>query len=185
MVQWLLMGRLPLKQQQQLLQTLRLAVFGVTLASVLTDPQWHSHARDLEVVEVFTTAPSVVSAARAAGCSAEPYDILVPGCASALTKDGFQQILRLVLRLRVGGLLCLAPCCKSFIFAPRRWTCRTALNVTGDTSRGMVRDGNLMAHISMFMFCLAVLRGAEALLENPAGSMIFRQVVVIKVVLLL
>ena len=30
-----------------------------------------------------------------------------------------------------------------------------------------------MARASMFFYCLAVLRGVEAALENPAGSMIF------------
>ena len=30
-----------------------------------------------------------------------------------------------------------------------------------------------MARLSVFLFCLALLRDAEASIENPAGSMIF------------
>ena len=161
-------------QRITILQKLRLVIFGISLEAALQDPRWQVPARDLDVAEIFTTAQSVVLAGGAAGYRAEGYDLGLPGCASATTEAGFHQILRLVMRLRVGGLLCVAPCCKSFVFAPRRWTCRSAANVVGDTSRPMVRDGNLMANIAMFIYSLAILRGAEALLENPSGSMIFR-----------
>lgn len=161
-------------QRSILIGALKLAVFGVTLQSVLQDPSFEPPVRDLDVAEIFTTAQSVALAAKAAGFNSAAYDIKIDGCSDACELTGFKQLLQLVMRLKPGGLLCVAPCCKTFIFAPRRWTCRNAQNVQGDTSRPVVRAGNLMARIAMFIYCVALLRGVEAVLENPAGSMIFR-----------
>lgn len=166
------MVRLSLQQHAALLSALRLAMFGITLEAALRDPGHAPPARDLDVAEVFTTAQAVVKAARAAGLAAEPYDVRA-GHLDACTAEGFQQMLHLVLRVRPGGLLCIAPDCSSFGFAPRVWSCRTAANVEGDTSRSFVREGNLMARAAMFLFCVAVLRGVEAVMENPTGSMLF------------
>jgi len=167
------MVQLSPQQCAALLSCLRLTVFGIALADVFKDPKYEPDDRDLHVAEIFTTAQTLVLAAQALELQAEPYDVL-QGHESACTLAGWLHMLSLVMRLRVGGLLCVAPDCSSFGFGPSVWSCRTAQNVLGDTSRPFVREGNLMANAAMFLFCLAVLRGAEAVLENPVSSMIFR-----------
>ena len=167
-----MVGRLALQQRLALLASLRLTLFGISLDAALKDPQFAPCSRDLDIAEVFTTAQTVVQAGRSLGLTAEPYD-KCSGDIDACTAEGFVQMVQLVLRLKPGGLLCVAPDCSSFGFAPRVWSCRTARNVEGDTSRSFVREGNLMARAAMFLFCLAVLRGAEAVMENPVGSMMF------------
>ena len=166
------MVSLSLRARGALLACVRLSLFGITLQEALNDPQLAPASRDLDIAEVFTTAQTVVRAGRSKGLAAEPYDVQA-GDADACTAAGFSQMLSLVLRLRPGGLLCLAPSCSSFGFAPRVWSCRRAGNVEGDTSRQFVQEGNLMARAAMFLFCVAVLRDVDAVMENPVGSMLF------------
>ena len=167
------MVQLSPKQHEALLSCLRLSVFGITLSEVLQESRYEPDARDLDMAEIFTTAQTLVLAAQALGLQAEPDDVL-QGHEDACTLAGWLHMLSLVMRLRVGGLLCVAPDCSSFGFGPSVWSCRSMNNVLGDTSRTFVREGNLMANAAMFLFCLALLRGAEAVLENPVSSMIFR-----------
>jgi len=167
------MVQLSPQQCAALLSCLKLSMFGIALADVLRDPKYEPDDRDLDMAEIFTTAQTLVLAAQALGLQAEPYDVL-QGHEDACTLAGWLHMLSLVMRLKVGGLLCVAPDCSSFGFGPSVWSCRNAQNVIGDTSRPFVREGNLMANAAMFLFCLAVLRGAEAVLENPVSSMIFR-----------
>lgn len=163
---------LSMAQRAALLAALRLTMFGISLEAALQDPQFSPGSRDLDVAEVFTTAQAVVKAGLAAGLAAEPYDIKA-GHGDACTAAGFQQAMQLILRLRPGGLAVIAPDCSSFGFACRAQNGRRANRVQGDTSRPFVREGNLMARMAMFLYCLAVLRGAEAIMENPVGSMLF------------
>ena len=167
------MVQLSPQQCEALLSSLRLSVFGITLTDVLRDPKFEPDDRDLDMAEIFTTAQTLVLAAQALMLQAEPYDVQ-QGHEDACTLPGWLHMLSLVMRLRIGGLLCVAPDCSSFGFGPSVWSCRNAQNVAGDTTRPFVREGNLMANAAMFLFCLALLRGAEAVLENPVSSMIFR-----------
>ena len=167
------MVQLTVQQHATLLTVLKLSLFSITLEEALNEPRFAPVSRDLDLAEVFTTAQSVVLAGRAAGQLAEPFDVK-HGHEDACTKAGFLQMLNLVMRIRPGGLLCVAPDCSSFGFGPSVWSGRTANNVRGDTSRKFVKDGNLMACAAMFLYCLAILRGVEAVLENPAGSQLFR-----------
>jgi len=95
------------------------------------------------------------------------------GCEDFTHIDGFQNALKLVMRLRPGGLLAMAPDCSSFGFGPSSLTLRTSMNFAGDESHEFVRQGNLMAHTAAFFLCLAILREVEAFMENPSGSTIF------------
>ena len=80
-------------------------MFGVTLSEVLRDPRYEPDDRDLDTAEIFTTAQTLVLAAQALGLQAEPYDVL-QGHEDACTLGGWLHMLSLVMRLRIGGLLC-------------------------------------------------------------------------------
>lgn len=100
-----------------------LELFGHTVNSILAS-NMASTPRDLDVVEVFSGVASIVTAARSEGMHAEPFDknrVLgrtnVPGqfAEDVTTEAGFLNCVRLVLRVRVGGLVTLAPECSSFV----------------------------------------------------------------------
>ena len=150
-----------------------IVVFNISLISVLEDPEWMTVEQDLLVAEIFTTAQALVLAARAAGHRAQAYDTEL-GDPDILTRQGFFAAVRLVLRVKAGGLALVAPVCSSW-----GWPCssstmrRKKSGFVGDTSNPNVSNGNLMAHISLFLYTLAAVRGAEAIFENPTNSWIF------------
>ena len=130
-------------------------MFGLTVSSVLDSA---SEQRDLDVVELWSGSEAIVSAAQASGFTAMPFDkFRIRGVTDSddpdTTEDillaaGFRRALSLVLRLRPGGLLWMAPVCSSWIFLNLRCTQRT--KVGGPRFRGNlrylpVRQGNLMA----------------------------------------
>ena len=160
-----------------------LLIFGLTVSSVLDNA---SEERDLDVVELWSGVEAIVSAARVAGFRAEPFDkFRIPGVTDTadpdITEDilleaGFRKALSLVLRLRPGGLLWMAPVCSSWIFLNLKNTMRT--KVRGPRFQGNlkflpVRQGNRMAEMAAFLFLVAVFRGVHAVVENPGGSMMF------------
>ena len=93
-----------------------------------------------------------------------------------LLEAGFRRALSLVLQIRQGGLVWMAPVCSSWVFLNLRNTKRTSTGgpkYMGNILYLPVRHGNLMADMAAFLFAVAVLNGAHAVIENPAGSMIF------------
>ena len=160
-----------------------LLIFGLTVASVLDSA---CELRDLDVVELWSGIGSIVRAAEAAGFTAMPFDkFRIKGITDSddpettediLLEAGFRRALSLVLRLRPGGLLWMAPVCSSWIFLNLKNTMRT--KVRGPKFRGNlkylpVRHGNLMAEMAAFLFLVAAARGVHAVIENPACSMMF------------
>ena len=157
-------------QCSTLLRGVSLQFFGNTLATAVDGCR--DVDQDLDVIEIFTSQRSIALAAAAKNYKAEAFDIEL-GDDSILGKAGFYTALRLVQRLKPDGLCTLAPQCSSFGFAPRRWTLRNKDNVNGNEMYDKVAEGNAMARMAIFLYCLAVLKGCEALFENPSGSQIF------------
>jgi len=164
-----------------------LLIFGLTVASVLDSA---CEQRDLDVVELWSGVEAIVSAAKAAGLTAMPFDkFRISGVTDTdnpdatediLLEAGFRRALSLVLRLRPGGLLWMAPVCSSWIFL--NLTCTKRTKVGGPRFGGNlrylpVRQGNLMAEMAAFFFLVAVSRGVHAVIENPASSMMFNYVI--------
>lgn len=160
-----------------------LKVFGLSVSQVLESAP---DGRDLDVVELWSGVGSIVSAAKAAGLAAAPFDKhrdhgVTDTADPSTTEDilleaGFLRALGLVLRLRLGGLLWMAPVCSSWIFLNLAQTKRTRLHgpkFSGDERYVPVQQGNQMAEIAAFLFLIAALRGVHAVIENPAGSMMF------------
>ncbi|CAE7207732.1 unnamed protein product [Symbiodinium sp. CCMP2592] len=129
--------------------------------------------RDLHVLEVFSLSKTLVNAAETRGLSAESFDYMNPGQGDVLSETGFHQAIRMVMRLKEAGLMCIAPDCSSFSWACTSKTKRTKKNFAGDTGNPTVRHGNFMAEVSFFLFVLAAARGVYVCLENPVGSTLF------------
>jgi len=135
--------------------------------------------RDLDVVELWSGVGSVAAAGTEYGFSAAAFDLdRIPGITNVpgeslediLTDTGFQKALDLVCRLREGGLLIEAPVCSSFVFPDSARTKRKTGHFTGDETYVPVMQGNLGAHIAVFLLLVAMGRQCHGLLENPAGS---------------
>jgi len=127
-------------QKQRLLSTLKLTFFGVTLASVMQDSQLLGLPCDLDVAEIFSQAQSVVNAARDIGLQGQAHD---KEDGDICSKAGFHAGLKLIMRLKEGGFVVLAPECKTFGFACQNQHKRTKENVEGDTSWSEVEAGSL------------------------------------------
>ena len=155
----------------------RAMVFGRDLDSVL---QGATGERDLDVVELWSGVGSVVSAATRSGFEAVPFDKFrtageTENNEDILTESGFALALSLVLRLRPGGLLIMAPVCSSWIFLCKHQTGRCKANgYAGDSKCRSVREGNKMAEVAAFLYTVACRRGTVAFIENPPSSTIFR-----------
>ena len=97
-------------------------MFGITVSSVLDSA---SGQRDLDVVELWSGVEAVVSVAKADGSTAMPFDkFRTPGVTDTddpdttedmLLEVGFRRALSLVLQLRPGGLIWMAPVCSAWI----------------------------------------------------------------------
>ena len=149
-------------------------LFGLSVNSILSCGDWVGVQRDLDVVEMFAGVASVTKAARGLGLTAEPYDILRSPQEDITTAGGFRTAVKLAMRLKAKGLLTLAPVCSSFGYACSHQTGRKKINAfVGNAACQCVASGNLMANAAMLLLCLALARGVEVSLENPANSWIF------------
>ena len=159
-----------------------LCVFGLTLSAVLSWPEAHGQ-RTVDVVELWCGVGSIAGAAAAAGYVVHKFDkFRVPGVSDVagplsedlLTSCGFQSAVRCVLSMREGALLWMGPVCSSFVFMNSSRCKRTLQNPMGDVDYRPVAEGNLHASVAAFLYALACLRGILPVVENPAGSLIFR-----------
>lgn len=84
------------------------------------------------------------------------------------------RAVRLVLRLKKGGLLVMGPPCSSFVML-NAVNCKRKLanNYRGDEAYPPVQLGNLLATVTAFLMTVACLRGVEVVVENPPGSTIW------------
>ena len=150
-------------------------LFGFTVSSVLEGSL--NETRNLDCLELHCGVGSVWTSAQRAGKLARGYDkyrILGvtnretgPFCEDILTESGFKNALSLVLSLRSGGLLWLAPVCSSFSWLALSVTLREAsTNYAGDTARRCVAQGNFMARASAFLMTVAWARAVHIVLEN-------------------
>lgn len=142
-----------------------IAVFGLTVADVLTDAAWEPSCRDLHVLEVFSGVGSVQRAAAARGLAAASFDKIDSSDQDLLLFAGFKKVLELCLRLRPGGLLTLAPVCSSFTFANTSNTKRRKTNYSGDTSYPSVHALAMMRAV-----CAQARHGARAAVRMASGS---------------
>ena len=77
------------------------------------------------------------------------------------------RALQAVLEIKEGGLLWMAPVCSS-------WGRRTVKNPAGRAGYEPVKQGNHTASIAAFLYAVAMLRKVRPVIEQPAGSIMFR-----------
>ena len=170
---------LPLNAYKVLLLCTSLVVFDqFTVESVLKDPLYSNCVRDLDVVELWSGVGTVVAAGAALGLQALSFDgDCVPGDAEnaedTTSRVGFLQALSYIMRLKIGGLLHMAPACSSFGFANSNRCKRCGPDFEGDLLYDKVCEGNLIATISAFFMLLAHMRNVYASAENPSRSLYF------------
>ena len=134
--------------------------------------------RDVSVLEFWAGVGSVAGSAAERGLvtyaiekDAAPHDAKF----DLLSAIGFLNAVALVLRLKIGGLLWLAPVCSSLCCLSLSQIKRSPENdYRGDQTNENVREGNRGAEVATFLFVLAWARCAEACLENPPGSKIWK-----------
>ena len=130
--------------------------------------------RNLDVVEVFSGVASIVKGAVNKGFRAEPFDLVATPEHDITDEHGFQRALQLVLRVRPGGLVTMAPQCSSFVSACANNHQRKRSNhFYGDETKQFVREGNAMATAAAFLLVVAWLRELFVLPENTPGSVIW------------
>ena len=147
-------------------------MFGHTASSLEAA---FSDARDLACVEVFSGAGSIWRAFQGAGFAAASFDILDDPMQDVCMEKGFLALARLVLRLAPGGLLWVAPMCNSFSWLCMSTTGRDDFNGwAGNLANPNLVRGNHAALVSLFLMRLALGRGVDSIMENPAGSTLWK-----------
>ena len=120
-------------------------VFGYTIAFILASPLFTALPRDLDIVEICSGVGAITQAGWDAELNAAPFDkfringitniIGSPHNEDLTTEPGFLNAVKLVMRLRVGGLLWLAPVCASWVYLNVSRTKRSVENdYWGDTN---------------------------------------------------
>ena len=160
-----------------------LVTMGWTLERALQDPA-AAAPRNLDVVELWSGVGAVARAAARRAMHTKTFDrARVPGTTDGrgaaseniLAPAGFYKALSYVLALAPGGLLIMAPECRSFHHVLNvRNTKRSLEDPAGDETYAPVATGNAQAAIAAFLYALAHLRGVRALVENPKGSYLFK-----------
>jgi hypothetical protein len=116
----------------QLARNCSIVIADLGVADVLSSPEWEPAQRSLDVLEVWSGVGSIHRAACLKGMEAAAFDVIHGADQDILTRQGFHNCLRQVMRLRPGGLLAMAPVCSSFTFPNMSNTKRSRLNISGD-----------------------------------------------------
>lgn len=143
------------------------APFGASLAKALEEAE-HG-VKDLDVLELWSGVGSIAAAARDVHLKAETMEL--KDGQDLATKEGFKEAESKVMRLAKGGLLWMAPPCKSFVFLNSSNCRRNPYNkYHGDTSYPPVKEGNLFANEAKYLGQLALKRDVQVVIENPPQS---------------
>ena len=152
-----------------------LRVFGTAVCDVLA----MALPRDLDVVELWAGKKAATFAAMREGLNCQTVEREDGPGQDLTTEEGFWAAARAIMRLRIGGLLIMAPVCSSFVFANSVMTRRTNAAPEGDGTYGPVKDGNFMALVAAFFFIVASHRETYVFWENPLNSFMWKQPCVI------
>lgn len=127
--------------------------------------------RDLHMVELFSGAGHLHSAFTRAGLHAAGFDRSSCKDDDILRTGGFLRALRLVLRLRVAGLLFTGTPCSSWIFLSRGSTQRSSTNPLGNQRLQNVLSANVTVARTALLCLVAWARGAQWATEQPGSSL--------------
>ena len=145
--------------------------FGACLTKTLFDAKAQGIFRDLDVVELWSGVGSIASAAQKAGYKVATVDLIFGE--DLTTREGFEDAVNKVLRLKPGGLLSMGIGCKSFDFLNSSNCKRNFYNqYAGDTKYEPVKTGNLFANEGKFFAELGFARDLIVVIENPPSSVL-------------
>ena len=131
------------------------------------------------MAEIWCGVQSIVRAAKSRGLGAQGFDIkrvvdVTDDAKSEMSEDilsvaGFVNAVKLVMQLKSGGLLWMAPVCSSSVFPNSSNTLRTKDNPTGNLGYRPVLEGNQMALTAALLAEVAVQRGVHCCIASSSG----------------
>eukprot|EP00438_Fugacium_kawagutii_P024684 Skav214873 [mRNA] locus=C9124645:1005:1931:+ [translate_table: standard] len=133
-----------------------------------------SQAKTLDVAEIFAGVGSIWKAGAASGYNCAGFDKTMDEEMNVFHATGLETMVKMVGRIKPGGLVWVSPDCATFCGLCIHQTQRSLQNPTGNAESDRVNQGNYMAQVSMMLFVLAWMLGAHPVLENPAGNWIWK-----------
>jgi hypothetical protein len=130
--------------------------------------------RDLDFLEVFAGQGNMTKAFIAMGMMAAQFETVHGPGQDLTTVDGLCAVIILVLRVKEGGLVWLAPPCNLFSWMSSSVHKRTKLNPAGNIHLPSVRRSNKIARIAAGLVRLAYALKVRVAVENPHNSGLFR-----------
>jgi len=142
---------------------------SVLWQQVQDEPDGKLHAAD-----IFCGRGNLTAAFRAFGMACACMDRATsPDTDDVLTDIGKGKLLQMVVNLAPGGVLWLAPECKSWIWLSRRTSKRCSENADGDTSVTSVAEANAVARLLADVCRTCYALGVQYVIENPRSSVLF------------
>ena len=130
--------------------------------------------RTLDVLEVFSGRGHLWQACSDSGLSARGFDNRQAWEEDVTLFDGFMLLLLLVLSVKEGGLIWLAPPCSWWVFLSHHNHQRTAANQwAGKVEDPKVQRANHIAAATSAVVRLAMSRQVQVVIEQPADSCMF------------
>lgn len=146
-------------------------------------PQWLSAlletveapSRGIDTLEVFSGRAQLTRAFQMHGLITETFDHRNCLTQDVFTMPGFLLLLLLVLSVKAGGLIWFAPPCSSCVFLSHSNHKRQSLNgYSGDLQAPAVLQANHLVCCVAALIRLALSRGVEVVVEQPADSCMFK-----------
>ena len=132
--------------------------------------------RDLDIVEMFAGWPegTIAREGRLAGKNVAAYGKKIQGSHNILKSKGVLQAAKLIMRLKRGAHLWMAPCCSHWVFMCSCQHGRTTFNTHGQESWPPVVAGNTQAMVLCLLVVLGFLRETHLYIEQPRSSLLHR-----------
>ncbi len=131
------------------------------------------HTASFDAVEFFAGQRRICKALRLHGLSAVPFDkFTIDNRMDLESSQGFSLALAILLSVKPGGLVWLAPVCSSWVFINRSTSMRSPLLPTGNTALPHVQRGNLQAARCAALIWLAEFLGLAWVVEQPKTSLL-------------
>ena len=128
----------------------------------------------LQFVEGFCGIGRLYDEALQVGLRARALDLSMSSAHDILDDRGFGMFLTTLLMLAPGSTFWLGVPCSTFVWIAMGHTHRRASNPEGDTTNRMVADANLLLFRVVILCCICVMRSVLFIIEQPAGTLLFK-----------
>ena len=130
--------------------------------------------RSKHFAEFFCGTGGLVTALSQAGMRCAWLDMDVEPSPDMLSVAGIAVAVRIALSVIPGGVAWFGVPCSTFVWMARGHTKRSRQNPLGDVARVDVRRANRIARIVVLICQVLAKRGVFFVLEQPAGSLLWR-----------